>query len=112
MDNCCNTESTFSYRTMNSKVFHFSEPFISHTLIDSFRETSKEKEILSGMIHEWNTRICIADLSKKWKKERPTHNNRHNILILLFNVEGLYTHITDVDVLLQTYKPHMGKIIC
>ena len=59
------------------------------------------------MINEWNSRTCISDLSKKWKKERPPQKERTNLLILLFNVECLNTHIADVDLLLARHKPHI-----
>ncbi len=60
------------------------------------------------MINEWNSRACISDLSRKWKKERPLRtNNQSNLLILLFNVECLNTHTTDVDILIAEHKPHI-----
>ncbi|CAF1278068.1 unnamed protein product [Rotaria magnacalcarata] len=59
------------------------------------------------MINEWNTRICISDLSSKWKKERPIIKQNPNLLILLFNVECLNTHTEDVDILLSVNKPHI-----
>ena len=59
------------------------------------------------MIEEWNSRICTSDLCKRWKKDRPVQNIDSRLLILLFNVEGLRTHVTDVDILLNTHKPHV-----
>jgi hypothetical protein len=93
---------------MSKQSFFFADPLVSPSICHSFSGPPHEKQILSNMINEWNSRICISDLSKKWKKERPLQNNtKSNLLILLFNVECLNTHITDVDMLLAMHKPHM-----
>ena len=92
------------------KVFYYyTDPIIPHSIIESFPESSFEKKTLTEIISEWNSRICISEISKKWKKERPTQNksDEANLLILLFNVECLNTHLDDVDVLLTEHKPHI-----
>ena len=41
-----------------------------------------------------------------WKEDEPRITEQ-NLSILLYNVEGLTTHITDVDILLAKYLPHI-----
>ncbi|CAF1548972.1 unnamed protein product [Adineta ricciae] len=59
------------------------------------------------MIDEWNKRGCISNLCKQWKKNRPVNDKTNNLFVLLFNVEGLNTHLADVDLLLKQYNPHI-----
>ncbi|CAF3344273.1 unnamed protein product [Rotaria socialis] len=42
----------------------------------------------------------------KWRKVRPV-NLAQNMLFLVYNVEGLNTHITDIDILLNNHQPHI-----
>jgi hypothetical protein len=101
-------EWSYLYHQVNKNSFYFAEPLVSPYLCDSYSGSSHEKEKLLEMINEWNSRICISDISRKWKKERPLRNNdRSNLLIILFNVECLNTHTTDVDVLIAAHKPHI-----
>ncbi|CAF2747679.1 unnamed protein product [Rotaria sp. Silwood2] len=58
------------------------------------------------MINEWNSRTSISQLSSQWKKVRSLYT-KQNLLLLLYNVEGLNTHVADVDSLLSTYHPHV-----
>ncbi|CAF3563883.1 unnamed protein product, partial [Rotaria socialis] len=58
------------------------------------------------MINEWNSRKSISSLCNEWKKERPQFP-KQNLLFLLYNVEGLNTHVADVDLLLSNYQPHI-----
>lgn len=92
---------------MNNDFFYFSQPSVSFSVCDSYPGTPYEKDLLLDMIKEWNTRTCISDLSNKWKKERPTTTQNLNLEIILFNVECLNTHITDVGILLTEHKPHV-----
>lgn len=59
------------------------------------------------MVNEWNSRTCISSLCKQWKKDRPPTKINSSLLILLFNVEGLNTHVSDMDILLTEHKPNI-----
>src|SRR5690242_3031768 len=92
---------------MNNKTFHYSSPTISPQLIDSYTGSNKDKELIFEIVNEWNSRISISYLCNLWKKERPLYA-KHNLSLLLYNVEGLNTHVADVDSLLSNYHPHIG----
>lgn len=92
---------------MNKSSFHFFDPSIPPSLCDTFSGPPRDKQTLLNMVEEWNSRLCVSDLCKRWKKDRPDQNKKSNLLILLFNVEGLNTHVADVDLLLNKYKPHI-----
>lgn len=92
---------------MNSKTFHFSSPCLPFSVLDLFVGDPKEKEILRRMLSEWNERISISDLSARWKKIRPA-GCFQNLLFLVYNVEGLNTHISDIDIWLRNYQPHIS----
>ena len=91
---------------MNSTFFHYSSPTISPTSVESFNGSRAERKLLSEIVNEWNSRTSLSLLCKKWKKVRP-HYVKQNLLLLLFNVEGLNTHVADVDLLLSNYHPHI-----
>ena len=69
--------------------------------------SAQDKASIFEMIEEWNSRICVPDPCERWKKDRSVQNIDSRLLILLFNVEGLRTHVTDVDILLNSHKPHV-----
>ena len=48
----------------------------------------------------------IKNLCKSWKKKRPLRSIE-NLLFLVYNVESLNTHISDVVILLHNYQPHI-----
>ncbi|CAM4963572.1 unnamed protein product [Rotaria socialis] len=75
--------------------------------IETYNGSLKDKESISKMINEWNTRTCISDINMKWKKERPTHTTNTNVTIILFNKECLNTHTDDVDLILNKHAPHL-----
>ncbi|CAF1681552.1 unnamed protein product [Rotaria magnacalcarata] len=58
------------------------------------------------MFCEWNNRNTISELNKKWTKERPK-NYSENLTVLLWNCEGLSTHLADLDILLSYHSPHI-----
>lgn len=91
---------------MNSKTFYYSPSYISLSVIDSFEGTTYETKLVKEILTEWNLRIFISCIYKEWKKERP-RSLKENLLALVYNVEGLNTHITDVDILLNRYRPHI-----
>ena len=93
-------------KNKNSSFFFF-DPSLNPSICETFEGTPIEKSCLLEMIKEWNARLCISSLCKQWKKDRPPHDSSSNLLILLFNVQGLNTHITDVDLLLNETKPHI-----
>jgi hypothetical protein len=92
---------------MNKNSFHYADPFVSPSICDSFSCLPHEKTILLEMINEWNSRVCVSDLCKKWKKDRPVQVKNSNLTILLFNVQSLNTRIDEVDLLLNENKPHI-----
>src|ERR1700722_12482241 len=60
-----------------------------------------------AMLHEeWNSKRCVSELCKKWKKDKP-NNSKHNLLFLLYNVNSLKSHIADMDVILTNYSPQI-----
>lgn len=91
---------------MNSPDFKFSSPTVNIDLINFFAGSQKEKEILLSMFCEWNIRNTISELNKKWTKERPKSYSE-NFTVLLWNCEGLSTHLADLDILLSDHIPHI-----
>lgn len=91
---------------MNSKSFHFSSPYLSPSVLDFFDGNAHEKESLKEMLLEWNERLSLSDMCGKWKKTRPTTHTQ-NLLFLVYNVEGLNTHLSDMDILIRNYQPHL-----
>ncbi|CAF3156341.1 unnamed protein product [Rotaria socialis] len=72
----------------------------------NFNGSLKEKNTLSEIINEWNSRTSISQLCEQWKKT-PPKSLKQNLLLLLYNVESLNTHVADVDILLSSYNPHI-----
>ena len=91
---------------MDSQDFIYSSSTVNIDLINFFNGSHKEKEILLSMFCEWNTRNTISELNKKWTKERPTSYSE-NFTALLWNCEGLSTHLADLDILLSYHSPHI-----
>ncbi|CAF4287555.1 unnamed protein product, partial [Rotaria sp. Silwood2] len=58
------------------------------------------------MWKEWNSRISDFDICKQWRKERPT-TEYEALNVLLFNIQGLSTHIADLDCFIATYTPEI-----
>ena len=48
----------------------------------------------------------ISELCQSWEKIRP-RNESENLTILLYNCECLSTHLSDLDILLSGYLPHV-----
>jgi hypothetical protein len=91
---------------MNNKIFHYSPTSVPLSITDSFNGNMYEKRLLKDIVIEWNSRTSISDMCKHWKKERPIQSS-NNLLFLVYNVRGLNTHLTDVDILLSTYRPQL-----
>lgn len=91
---------------MNSKPFLFSSPCIPTLLPTSFSGSPREKKDMEQIIDEWNMRACVSTLCRTWTKKRPA-NTAQNMLFVVYNVQGLNTHITDLDVLINTHTPHI-----
>ena len=91
---------------METRQFHYSSPQINLDQITRFNGSAKEKETLMETINEWNTRMSLSLLFNSWEK-KSLHRVNRNLLVLLYNVEGLNTHISDVDILLSKYMPHV-----
>ncbi|CAF1501089.1 unnamed protein product [Rotaria magnacalcarata] len=72
----------------------------------NFNGSLKEKSTLSEIVDEWNSRTSITQLCEQWKKT-PPNSLKQNLLLLLYNVESLNTHVADVDILLSSYNPHI-----
>ncbi|CAF2110486.1 unnamed protein product, partial [Rotaria magnacalcarata] len=58
------------------------------------------------MINEWNSRTSLSLLCKNWKKDRPK-SEKQNLTLLISNVEGLNTHVADVDLLIASHQPNI-----
>ncbi|CAF4560693.1 unnamed protein product, partial [Rotaria magnacalcarata] len=58
------------------------------------------------MINEWNSRTSLSLLCKNWKKDRPK-SEKQNLTLLIYNVEGLNTHVADVDLLIANHQPNI-----
>ena len=54
-------------------------------------------------IHVFLSQILV----KNGKKERPISSSSRNLLFLVYNVQGLNTHVADMDILLNNYRPHV-----
>ncbi|CAF4739906.1 unnamed protein product, partial [Rotaria socialis] len=68
--------------------------------------TPYEKKRINEILIEWNSRISISSMCKSWMKERPTVSSE-NLTFIVYNVEGLNMHITDIDILINNYRPHL-----
>lgn len=103
-----NIHSRYANRELPATPFFaFSDPTVSTSMCGSFVGSAQDKDSVNEIVDEWNARLCISELCEKWKKDRPKQQPNSSLLILLFNVEGLRTHVTDVDILLNKYKPHI-----
>jgi hypothetical protein len=102
---------------MFNKDFKYCQRTLNYNIINQFNGTMNEKNLLFSMMCEWNVNLSVSSLCKYWRKERPK-NILESFTILLWNCECLNTHISDLDVLLSLYCPHMciltgvGKRIC
>lgn len=101
------SNNTYVHQNISKDVFYFYNPVISTSQCNEFQGTSDEKKIILEMTEEWNKRLSISDLCQKWKKTRPIQKEMSTLLIILFNVQGLNTHMTDVNILLNEHKPHI-----
>jgi hypothetical protein len=91
---------------MNSRTFYFSPSCLSLSCLEPFAGTDVEKKVLGKILSEWNTRLSISSLCHGWKKERPAAVSE-NLLFLVYNIESLNTHETDLVILLNNYNPHV-----
>src|ERR1700722_3092244 len=96
--------------------FKYCEPYINHDLIEQFDGSVSEKAILFSIFSEWNCKRSLSELCVSWYKERPPVSPE-NLCVLLWNCECLSTHMSDFDLLLSSYSPHIfiltgvGKLI-
>jgi hypothetical protein len=86
---------------MSSNVFRYSLPYVKDEAIHSFIGSSREKSEVTQIIEEWNSRTCMSDLFKQWRKIRPKNTN-FNLLFLLYNVNSLNNYTADIDIILIT----------
>jgi hypothetical protein len=91
---------------MSSNVFRYSLPYVKDEAIHSFIGSSREKSEVTQIIEEWNSRTCMSDLFKQWRKIRPKNTN-FNLLFLLYNVNSLNSHTADIDIILNKYAPQI-----
>jgi hypothetical protein len=89
---------------MNYKDLKYAMPNVNMKVIEQFDGNLIEQKTLFYILSEWNSRLSISNLCKKWKKERPSNAEDDNFF-LLFNCEGLSTHGADIDILLSSYTP-------
>ncbi len=68
---------------MTNYEFRYSAPIINDEIIPSYNELEKDKLQLKLLIEESNSRVCLSDLCKKWKKDRPS-NSEYNLLLVLY----------------------------
>ena len=91
---------------MNGNVFRYCSLFISSENIQAYVGSESEKQIIQNIVSEWNAKICVSDLSKKWNKPKPV-NTDTSLLCLVYNVNSLNSHIADVDVILNNHTPQI-----
>ena len=93
---------------MNGKNFRYCTPFISSVNLQNFVGFEKEKQVLQEIVNEWNTKTSMSDLIMNWKKPKEANNNNNsNLLFVVYNVNSLSSHITDLDLLLNNHSPHI-----
>src|SRR4051794_34030296 len=91
---------------MINREFRYEQKWVDSCIFESQLEKKEDRNILKTVVKEWNDCMCVSELNKSWKKERPI-SEVHKLNILLYNVEGLNTHIADVDVLIAKQMPHI-----
>ena len=91
---------------MPCEDFKYSEPEINAESINQFTGTPSEKQMFSSLLYEWNSRRSISEMCVSWSKER-RETSIENLIIVLWNCEGLRTHGHDLDELLSSHKPHL-----
>lgn len=79
---------------------------ISLSMFETFTGTPHEQKLIGQVIDEWNSYSSIYNICERWRKNCPV-TACDKMLFLLYNVERLNTHIADVDILLDTYEPHI-----
>ncbi|CAF3241985.1 unnamed protein product [Rotaria socialis] len=79
---------------------------VNMDLVEQFTGTECEKNTIISILNEWNFKSSVSDLCKSWKKDRPKQENE-NIVVILYNCEGLSTHMCDLDILLSSHLPHI-----
>ena len=79
---------------------------VCFSLVDTFSGSTDEKNLVFNILNEWNNQSSLLNLCKLWEKKRP-ENETENLLFLLYNCECLSTHLSDLDILLSTYLPHV-----
>lgn len=91
---------------MNNNDFKYHQRTLNLNIVDQFNGTVSEKNLLFSILCEWNENQSVSVLSRSWRKERPKSISEF-FFVLLWNCEGLRTHISDLDLLLSLYCPHM-----
>jgi len=86
--------------------FPFSSPTVSMNVCELFEGSRTEKTMLKAIIHEWNSRSSLSNISKQWHKDRPIAFSE-SLFLILYNCQCLSTHIADLDILLSTYTPQI-----
>ena len=79
---------------------------VCFSLVDNFSGSADEKKLVFNILNEWNNQATLLNLCKLWEKKRP-ESETDNLLFLLYNCECLSTHLSDLDILLSTYLPHI-----
>ena len=91
---------------MNSEEIEHYMKYLNPETINYFNGTDKEKDILFSIFCEWNSSGRVSDLCEQWVKLRP-ESSIENLTLLVWNCECLSTHMTDFDLLLSSYSPHL-----
>ena len=87
--------------------FRFSSPTINEEKINLYQGSKNDKSLIKDIINEWNSRVCLSELCKKWKRDRPSNVSIANPLFLLYNVNSLNSHIADMDAIINNYSPQI-----
>jgi hypothetical protein len=80
--------------------------YLNPETINHFNGSDEEKDTLLNIFYEWNASVRVNDLSERWVKVRPESSLEH-LTLLVWNCECLSTHMTDFDLLLSSYSPHL-----
>lgn len=96
----------YPHQNMNNQDQSNKKNNVCFSLVDTFSGSTDEKKLIFNILNEWNNQSSLSSLCKLWEKRRPD-SETENVIFLLYNCECLKTHLTDLDILLSTYLPHV-----
>jgi hypothetical protein len=89
---------------MFNKDFKYVVPSVNPELINQYNGNIYEKDYLYSIFCEWNCKNSVSELCMSWIKTRPPTSSE-NLSVLLWNCEGLSTHLSDFHFLLTSHRP-------